>query len=53
MVFNTGNLQHDIVSAALLLSSIVLITVPVPAGTAENDMLLHMEAVSYRGRNKA
>lgn len=52
VVFNMGNLQHDFVCAALLLSSIVLITVPVPAGTAESDMLLHMAAGRYWGRNK-
>lgn len=51
VVFIMGSLQHDFVSAALLLSCIVLITVSV--GIADSCMLLHMAAGRYQGRKKA
>lgn len=53
VVFITGSLQHDFVSAALLLSCTVLITVSVPVGIADSCMLLHMAAGRYQGRKKA
>lgn len=50
VVFITGSLQHDFVSAALLLSCIVLITVSVPVGIADS---WHMAAGRYQERKKA